>query len=176
MVIRRAQLSDTMSGYLVPRLEDHERIEVLTSSHVVELEGDRDLTAVRIQGQDDLVTRPSTALFSFIGADPQSDWRCGCAALDDHGFVLTDRSLALEHLGEPWTALDRAPLPYGPVHPGLFAVGDLRSGSTKRVATAVGEGSAAVKAIHDYLSFTPTQVASRGCRCRAADPGHAVVK
>jgi thioredoxin reductase (NADPH) len=93
------------------------------------------------------------ALFSFIGADPASDWLSGCAALDDRGFVLTDRSLDDEHLDGRWTALRRPLLPFETSQPGLFAVGDVRSGSTKRVAAAVGEGSAAVRVVHDYLAF-----------------------
>jgi thioredoxin reductase (NADPH) len=160
VVIRAAALGASMSGYLVDRLEVHPRIDVLTSSQIVGLEGDDVLSSVRIEGPNGLATRASAALFSFIGADPQSQWLSSCAALDDHGFVLTDRSLTSEHLDGPWTALGRRPLPYETSHPGLFAVGDLRSGSTKRVATAVGEGSAAVRSIHDYLAFAPTPVAS----------------
>lgn len=160
VVIRSADLSASMSGYLSQRLEIHPRIDVLASSQVVALEGEQNLSSVRIKGPDGTHTRPSVALFSFIGADPQSEWLSGCAAVDDHGFVLTDRSLTAEHLDGSWTALGRAPLPYETNRPGLFAVGDLRSGSTKRVATAVGEGSAAVRSIHDYLSFTPTPMAS----------------
>jgi thioredoxin reductase (NADPH) len=156
VVIRGAQLSAGMSGYLTQRLDVHPRIDVLTSSQIVGLEGEESLTSVHIAGPDGEQTRPSVALFSFIGADPQSGWLSGCAALDDHGFVLTDRSLTTEELDGSWTALGRSPLPYETNRPGLFAVGDLRSGSTKRVATAVGEGSAAVRSIHDYLAFTPT--------------------
>jgi thioredoxin reductase (NADPH) len=67
--------------------------------------------------------------------------------------VLTDRSLGREHLNGRWAAIGRSPLPFETSHPGLFAVGDVRSGSTKRVAAAVGEGSAAVRSVHDYLAF-----------------------
>jgi thioredoxin reductase (NADPH) len=161
VVIRGAQLAASMSGYLVRRLESHPRIDVLTGSQVVALEGEEVLEAVQITGPAGRAGRPCNALFSFIGADPQSGWISGCAALDDHGFVLTDRSLGPEELDGVdgvWTALGRAPLPYETSHPGLFAVGDLRSGSAKRVATAVGEGSAAVRAIHEYLAFTATPV------------------
>jgi thioredoxin reductase (NADPH) len=160
VVIRGADLGAGMSDYLVQRLDSHPGIEVLTSSQIVGLDGDESLTSVRIQGPDDLATRPSAALFSFIGADPQSRWISGCAALDEHGFVLTDRALTAEHLDGPWTVLDRRPLPYETSRPGLFAVGDLRSGSTKRVATAVGEGSTAVRSIHDYLAFAPAPITS----------------
>jgi thioredoxin reductase (NADPH) len=93
------------------------------------------------------------ALFSFIGAEPASEWLSGCAALDASGFVLTDRSLESGQLGVRWAALGRQPLPYETNNPGLFAVGDVRAGSTKRVAAAVGEGSAAVRAVHEYLAF-----------------------
>ena len=97
---------------------------------------------------------PCAGLFSFIGAEPSSSWISGCAAFDERGFVLTDRALGPEHLDERWEALGRMPLPFETSHPGLFAVGDVRSGSTKRVAAAVGEGSACVGAVHQYLSFT----------------------
>ncbi|HUB71562.1 MAG TPA: hypothetical protein VL984_14170, partial [Acidimicrobiales bacterium] len=96
---------------------------------------------------------PITGLFSFIGADPQSGWLSGCAALDEQGFVLTDRALPDEQLGERWGLLGRRPLPFETSFPGLFAVGDLRSGSTKRVAAAVGEGSSAVRSVHEHLAF-----------------------
>lgn len=92
-------------------------------------------------------------LFSFIGAEPASGWFSGCAALDDRGFVLTDRSLPESQLDGRWSDLGRRPLAFEANHPGLFAVGDLRSGSTKRVAAAVGEGSAAVRSVHDSLRF-----------------------
>ena len=97
---------------------------------------------------------PCVALFSFIGAEPASEWISGCAALDDRGFVLTDLSLGKEHLDERWDALGRRPLPFETSHPGLLAVGDVRAGSTKRVAAAVGEGSAAVRSVHEYLAFS----------------------
>jgi thioredoxin reductase (NADPH) len=96
---------------------------------------------------------PCVALFSFIGADPAAGWLSGCAALDARGFVLTDRSLGEEHLDGRWEALGRRPLPFETSYPGLFAVGDVRAGSTKRVAAAVSEGSASVRSVHEYLAF-----------------------
>ena len=160
VVIRGPELGASMSGYLVRRLEGHARIDVLTDSQITALHGDEVLRSVQITGPRGAVTSPCIALFSFIGADPQSGWLTGCAALDDHGFVLTDRSLGPEHLQGGWVTLGRSPLPYETSRPGLFAVGDVRSGSTKRVATAVGEGSAAVRFVHEYLAFVPTPVAS----------------
>jgi thioredoxin reductase (NADPH) len=108
---------------------------------------------VRLTSGDSEQMVPCAALFSFIGADPASQWLSGCAVLDERGFVLTDRSLGAEALDARWEALDRRPLPYETSYPGLFAVGDVRAGSTKRVAAAVGEGSAAVRAVHEYLKF-----------------------
>lgn len=158
VVIRGTDLSAGMSGYLVRRLESHPNIEVLTESQVVSLGGDEILDTVDVAGPKGRSGQPCAALFSFIGADPQSGWLSSCAALDEHGFVLTDRSLTTEQPPEAWAALGRAPFPYETSRPGLFAVGDVRSGSAKRVATAVGEGSAAVRAIHEYLAFTTTPV------------------
>jgi thioredoxin reductase (NADPH) len=164
VVIRGPELGASMSGYLVRRLEGHGRIDVLTNSQVTALDGEEVLHSVQITGPRGEVTSPCVALFSFIGADPQSDWLAGWAALDDHGFVLTDRSLGPEHLQGGWITLGRSPLPYETSRPGLFAVGDVRSGSTKRVATAVGEGSAAVRFVHEYLAFVPAPVASASDR------------
>ena len=153
VVIRGSDLTASMSRYLVDRIETHHQIEVRTGTTIIGLDGDDNLRAVRVTDGDGDVVLSCVALFSFIGADPASEWLSGCAALDDRGFVLTDRSLGHEHLDGRWTALGRRPLPFETSHPGLFAVGDIRSGSTKRVAAAVGEGSAAVRAVHDYLAF-----------------------
>ena len=153
VVIRGSDLGASMSRYLVDRIENHPRIEVLTESRVVGLDGAKSLKVVGVEGPSGEQSLPCSALFSFIGADPESGWLSGCAAVDDHGFVLTDRALGDEQLGDRWALLGRRPMPFETSHPGLFAAGDLRSGSTKRVATAVGEGSAAVRSVHDFLAF-----------------------
>jgi thioredoxin reductase (NADPH) len=153
VVIRGADLNAGMSRYLAERLESHPSIEVLTQTQVVGLEGEESLRAVRLAGPGQERSLRVAGLFSFIGADPASGWLSGCAALDDRGFVLTDRSLLESQLDGRWSELGRGPLAFETSHPGLFAVGDLRSGSTKRVAAAVGEGSAAVRSVHDYLRF-----------------------
>jgi thioredoxin reductase (NADPH) len=142
-----------MSRYLIDRIDADPRIEVRTETKITSLHGDRTLTSVQLAGPTGPEVVPCAALFSFIGAEPASAWLSGCAALDERGFVLTDRSLGSEQLDARWDALGRRPLPYETSHPGLFAVGDVRSGSTKRVAAAVGEGSAAVRAVHEYLKF-----------------------
>jgi thioredoxin reductase (NADPH) len=154
VVIRGHDLDASMSRYLVDRIEAEARIDVRTKTRITALDGDSTLTSVRVTTGDVDAVLPCAALFSFIGADPATGWLSGCAALDENGFVLTDRSLGEEHLAGRWEALGRRPLPYETSHPGLFAAGDVRAGSTKRVAAAVGEGSAAVRSVHEYLAFT----------------------
>ena len=92
------------------------------------------------------------ALFCFIGAVPATSWLAGCLATDDKGFVRTDRDLAPADLGPEWAGLGRDPLPFETSVPGIFAVGDVRAGSVKRVAAAVGEGSTAVRSVHEHLA------------------------
>ena len=153
VVIRGHDLGASMSRYLVDRIEAEARIEVRTNARITALDGEETLTSVRVTTGGSDAVLPCTALFSFIGADPVTDWLSGCAALDEDGFVLTDRSLGEEHLAGRWEALSRRPLPFETSYPGLFAVGDVRAGSMKRVAAAVGEGSAAVRSVHEYLAF-----------------------
>jgi thioredoxin reductase (NADPH) len=153
LVIRGPDLQKSMSRYLVDRIEDDERIRVRTNSQVTQLEGGLTLSSLTLSGSEGEEKVPCLALFSFIGAEPSSEWLSGCAALDKSGFVLTDTALRPEYLDGRWRDLGRAPLPFETSYPGLFAVGDVRSGSTKRVAAAVGEGSAAVRSVHEYLSF-----------------------
>jgi thioredoxin reductase (NADPH) len=155
VVIRGDDLGKSMSRYLTDRIDAHPAITVRTETQISGLVGDPDLRAVQMTGADGETEVPCAGLFSFIGAEPSSDWISGCAAFDERGFVLTDRALGPDHLDERWAALGRLPLPFETSHPGLFAVGDVRSGSTKRVATAVGEGSACVGAVHQYLTFSP---------------------
>lgn len=153
IVIRGTDLARSMSRYLIDRIGADRRIDVRTNTRITGLDGDRTLTSLRVATADGEEVLPCVALFSFIGAEPASEWLSGCAALDERGFVITDRSLASEQLDGRWEALGRRPLPYETSRPGLFAAGDIRAGSTKRVAAAVGEGSAAVRAVHEYLAF-----------------------
>jgi thioredoxin reductase (NADPH) len=154
IVIRGDGLAKSMSQCLVDRIEADPTITVRTSTSVTALDGDQSLQVVRLRGPRGEFALECKSLFSFIGADPASAWLSGCAVLDDRGFVLTDASLTEELLGESWAGLGRRPLPFESSRPGLFAVGDLRSGSMKRVASAVGEGSAAVRAVHQHLAFS----------------------
>jgi thioredoxin reductase (NADPH) len=153
IVIRGPELNARMSRYLVDRIDAHEGIAVRANTRITGLDGDQDLSSIRVAGPERDTTVQCVALFSFIGAEPASEWLSRCAALDDRGFVLTDRSLSEEHLDARWDTLARRPLPFETSHPGLFAVGDIRAGSSKRVAAAVGEGSAAVGSVHEYLAF-----------------------
>jgi len=153
IAIRGPDLGKNMSRYLVDRIEADRRIVVRTNTEVAGFEGVETLAAVRVKTTGGDSVLPCAGLFSFIGADPASGWLSGCAALDEHGFVLTDRSIGAEELDGRWAALGRLPLPFETSQPGLFAVGDLRSGSIKRVAAAVGEGSAAVRSVHEFLAF-----------------------
>jgi thioredoxin reductase (NADPH) len=155
LVIRGPDLGKNMSRYLTERVEADPQITLRASTTVTALDGDETLREVHLESPDGAVVLPCAGLFSFIGADPSSGWLNGCAALDDSGFVLTDLSLSADQLGQGWRTLDRLPLPFETSHPGLFAVGDLRSGSTKRVAAAVGEGSASVRSVHQFLTFGP---------------------
>src|SRR5580658_760166 len=153
LVIRGSDLGKDMSRYLVERIEADPNITLRSSTTIIGLDGDETLQTVHLNSPDGEVVLRCAGLFSFIGADPSSGWLNGCAALDDRGFVLTDLSLAPDQLGQDWETLARSPLPFETSHPGLFAVGDLRSGSMKRVASAVGEGSASVRSVHQYLAF-----------------------
>lgn len=156
LVIRGSELAKDMSSYLIERIDADPNITLRTQTTVSALEGDETLRAITLDGPEGQVVVPCAGLFSFIGADPSSGWLNGRAALDTNGFVPTDLSLTLDQLGEEWASLGRSPLPFETSHPGLFAIGDLRSGSMKRVATAVGEGSASVRSVHQYLAFGPT--------------------
>jgi thioredoxin reductase (NADPH) len=153
MVVRRPSLTETMSRYLIDRVEAHERIEVLYRTEVRRLAGDPHLEEVTVENTENHERRTLAcqALFSFIGAVPATTWLNGCVFLDRSGFVVTDRSLPDDIAHGPEFA-GRDPLPFETSVPGVFAVGDVRSGSMKRVASAVGEGSSAVRQVNEYLS------------------------
>jgi thioredoxin reductase (NADPH) len=154
LVARGDDLAKNMSSYLVDRIAGAPNIEVRLQTEVVGLHGDRGLEEVTLRGPDGTGARVAAGgLFSFIGADAGTDWLSPCAALDDRGFIRTDRAVDQRSLDENWDVLGRDPLPFETAHPGLFAVGDVRSGSVKRVAAAVGEGSAAIRSVHTHLSY-----------------------
>ncbi len=116
-VVVRRPLEATMSQYLVDRIDAHPRIEVHAGTTISALAGDPTLERVTVTGAAGEVDVDCRALFSFIGAEPNSEWLAD-VAVDEHGFVLTDRSLDDSHLGEAWTAMNRRPLPYETSRPG----------------------------------------------------------
>jgi thioredoxin reductase (NADPH) len=148
LLVRGASLSDSMSKYLISRIEDSPKITLLTRTEVAALEGESHLEKVSwIDSQSGLVKAHSIHyLFMMTGADPNTAWLGESVALDPDGFIKTGSDL-----GDIWP-LHRAPFPLETSIPGVFAVGDVRSNSIKRVASAVGEGSMAVQFIHRVIS------------------------
>ncbi|HVA03921.1 MAG TPA: FAD-dependent oxidoreductase [Acidimicrobiales bacterium] len=153
IAIRRDDLTETMSRYLIERIDANPRIKVLANTEVRALAGAGHLEQVTLEHTPTGATRTVTCggLFCFIGAEPATSWLKDTVALDSHGFVLTDRDL-LD--GDPALAPfpGRDPLPFETSMMGVFAVGDVRHGSLKRVAAAVGEGSSAVRSVHEHLT------------------------
>jgi thioredoxin reductase (NADPH) len=157
LVVREHRLDEHMSRYLADRIERDPRIEVLLHSEVRELLGDKSLEAVVVQDNESGEQRTLEAreLFVFIGADPCTGWLVGTLALDSGGYVLTGAHAATVANGQ-FDKLGRAPLMLETNAPGVFAVGDVRSGSIKRVASAVGEGSMAIRLVHEHLATQGT--------------------
>jgi thioredoxin reductase (NADPH) len=154
LLVRSNGLTETMSRYLVRRIEDSPNITVHTRTQITALEGKGRLERVTWQTAPN--GKPQTYgirhVFLMTGAVPNTDWLQGCVALDDKGFVKTGPDLhADEAVPDGWP-LSRPPLHLETTIPGIFAVGDVRSGSAKRVAAAVGEGSVCVQLIHRVLS------------------------
>lgn len=161
LVVRGPELRAGMSAYLADRILSHPCITVRTGTEVAALHGADHLEAVSLRrnpaaprdGDEPVgtVTRiPCSGLFCFIGAVPATDWLHGLA-LDAKGFVLTGSQLEDEELADTWRTLGRRPLPFETSVPRVFATGDVRSGSIKRVAAAVGEGSSAISSVHAAL-------------------------
>jgi thioredoxin reductase (NADPH) len=151
---RRPDLASTMSSYLLDRLRVHPRVTIRTGTEVTALRGDTSLRAVTLTDRagGDSVEVPCSGLFCFIGAEPATSWLRTAEILTDHdGFILTDVSLGVDAALEGHRLLGRAPLPFETSVPGVFAAGDVRHGSMKRVAAAVGEGASAVHSVHVAL-------------------------
>jgi thioredoxin reductase (NADPH) len=155
MLVRSKQLSDTMSRYLIQRIVENPKIEIHFETEIVGLEGDSHLE--RISWVDRAAGIESTHdirhIFVMAGASPRTEWLRECLALDDQGFILTGRDLDSALPGAPikWP-LSRPPQMLETSLPGVFAVGDIRSGNVKRVASAVGEGSISIHLVHRALA------------------------
>jgi thioredoxin reductase (NADPH) len=148
IVVRSGGLAASMSRYLIQRIEASPKITLHTHKQIVELQGDDKLERICWQTKGgEVKTAPARHLFLFLGADPSTAWLGDCVALDDKNFVLTGPDVAAGQwpLARPRHFLETS-------RPRIFAVGDVRSGSVKRVAAAVGEGSAAVQSLHQALA------------------------
>jgi len=152
--VRGEGLAATMSQYLIDQIQQTKNIQVWTHASVAEVHGDKRLEEISVLCSDtNKIERvPASSMFIFIGALPRTDWIGGLVERDERGFILTGPDL-LRGGERPkgWT-LDRDPFLLETNVPGIFAVGDVRHGSVKRVASGVGEGSVAVQFIHQYLS------------------------
>jgi thioredoxin reductase (NADPH) len=159
VVIRSPSLRRGMSNYLVERIEAHPRIVVRTSSQVARVEGDSHLTSVTLTGPGDDQTEDvaADALFLLLGGQPVTAGVEGWLRRDSHGFLLTGQDLMADGERDRWWKLTRDPYPLESSQPGVFVAGDLRHGSIKRVASAVGEGAMAASLIHRYLALEQQQ-------------------
>jgi thioredoxin reductase (NADPH) len=154
ILVRGDSLSSTMSQYLIDQIKEMPNIQLWTHASVAEAHGDSHLEELSVLCSDtNKIERvPASAMFIFIGALPRTDWLTGVVERDERGFILTGPDLIRNGQPPKGWALERDPFLLETNVPGLFAVGDVRHGSVKRVASGVGEGSVAVQFIHQYLS------------------------
>ncbi|MCU1490567.1 MAG: cyclic nucleotide-regulated FAD-dependent pyridine nucleotide-disulfide oxidoreductase [Acidimicrobiaceae bacterium] len=154
LIVRGSDLEENMSRYLASRIWHDPSVEVMLNHEVRELIGDAALEAVVVEDNRTGERRQlsARALFSFIGGEPHVQWLEGRLGLDEKNFIVTGAEAFSEPMGGN-APTDRRPYPLETSRPGVFAVGDVRSGSTKRVASAVGEGAMAVRLIHEHLAL-----------------------
>ncbi|MDJ0393223.1 FAD-dependent oxidoreductase [Rhodococcus sp. G-MC3] len=154
MLLRARSLEASMSYYLIKQIEEHPKITVRSCTEVVGVAGEDHLDSItlhnRVTDEDEIV--PAQYLFLFIGAAPRTDWLDGFVVRDEHGFVVTGPDLVVDGKGPSGWDRERLPHHLETSVPGVFAAGDVRSDSAKRVASAVGEGAMAVMLVHRYLA------------------------
>lgn len=154
MLVRADSLTKSMSQYLIDQIDGTPNIEVRTLTTVTEVKGDKNLEALVLQnvrtGEQQVV--PAKSLFIFIGASPRTDWLDGVVDRDKQGFILTGPDVIRDGKRPKGWTIDRDPFLLETNVPGIFAAGDVRYGSVKRVASGVGEGAISVQFVHRYLS------------------------
>jgi len=151
VLVRGSGLADSMSRYLIRRIEENPLIELRTQTQIVSLEGNSRLERIRWRQHGAIESRDIRHVFMMTGAVPNTAWLSGCVALDDKGFIKTGPALLPDDLSAANWPLARPPFLLETSRPGVFAVGDARGGNVKRVASAVGEGSIAVAFVHQVL-------------------------
>jgi len=153
MLVRADDLGRSMSYYLIRQIEETPNIEVRLATDVLALHGQDHLEEIvlcdRREGTHETV--PASFLFVFIGAEPRTEWLEGVVQRDERGFVLTGRDVLVDGQRPRGWSLDRDPYHLEASAPGVFAAGDVRANSVKRVASAVGEGAMAIQLIHSYV-------------------------
>ena len=154
MMVRSAELSSTMSRYLIQRIDENPAIELHYRTEIVAMDGDTRLESVtwRDNATGKTSTHPIRHVFMMTGASPRTDWLAGCLALDNKGFILTGRDFSDGVTQKSAWPLVRPPFMLETSLPGVFAVGDVRSGNVKRVASAVGEGAISIHMVHQVLA------------------------
>jgi thioredoxin reductase (NADPH) len=190
LLVRGRSLADAMSQYLVGRCEAHPKIAVRTNTRVTALLGDGKLERIVVvdTSSGEAQELPADALFILIGGEPTSKCARGWLKRDQHGFLITGPDLLDDDGGQPSWTLGREPYFLESSHPGAFFAGDVRHGSIKRVASAVGEGAMAVHLVHRYLADAPpplndlsstganTGAFARSFSCTGASRRHCVLK
>jgi thioredoxin reductase (NADPH) len=153
LLVRGNDLGKSMSRYLVDRIVQQPQVTVLLNTEIREVHGDGALRNVVAENNQtgERQSLEARALFVFIGADPNTGWLAGTLALDDHGFIKTGWDVANHIAGTDGLAADRRPVFLETSMSGVFAAGDVRSGSVKRVASAVGEGAMSIRQVNSYL-------------------------